>query len=205
MLIDALQRQGCAKVLAEPVLITMSGRPATFSSGKDVPVPTALGEDRLAVEFRRVGTTVAVVPVVLGNGKIRVELRPEITAIDKSASRQVGAESVPGFWVRWLDTAFEVDPGQTVAVVGGFIQNHQPPVTDIQGPAKKEMEGTEAEETELIVLATTHLVKTFKPVPVQTASPAPRSAAPPDAYEVLPSPLPVANPDVLPGFVPQRR
>ena len=50
-------------------------------------------------------------PIVLGNGMIRLEVRPDITEIDPSLRDTV--TGVPGFRQRTADTAVEMRAGQT--------------------------------------------------------------------------------------------
>ncbi|MBI2481920.1 MAG: pilus assembly protein N-terminal domain-containing protein, partial [Planctomycetia bacterium] len=77
--IDALRQYNLVKVLAEPTLVTVSGRPASFSSGGEFPiiVPQSLGT--VSVEYRQFGTRVDFVPIVLGNGRVRLEVRPQVS------------------------------------------------------------------------------------------------------------------------------
>jgi len=53
---------------------------------------------------------------VLGNGMIRLEVRPDITEIDPSLRDSV--TGVPGFRQRTADTAVEMRAGQTLAIAG---------------------------------------------------------------------------------------
>ena len=74
--IEALRRYDLMKVLAEPTLVTVSGRPAFFNSGGEFPIiiPQSLGTS--SIEFKKFGTQIDFVPIVLGNGNIRLEVRP---------------------------------------------------------------------------------------------------------------------------------
>ncbi len=106
------------KVLAEPTLVTVSGRPAAFNSGGEFPiiVPQSLGT--VSVEYRQFGTRVDFVPLVLGNGNLRLEVRPQISEIDPSRSVTINNVTVPGLRTRWVDTAVEMKSGQTLALAG---------------------------------------------------------------------------------------
>ena len=74
--IDALQQRNIAKILAEPNIVTVSGRPAQFNVGGEFPivVPQSLGTT--SIEYKKYGTQIDFLPIVLGNGKIRLEVRP---------------------------------------------------------------------------------------------------------------------------------
>lgn len=116
--IDALRQYNLVKVLAEPTLVTISGRPASFSSGGQfpIPVPQALGVT--TIEFRQFGTRVDFVPIVLGNGRVRLEVRPSVSELDYSRGVTLNGTTVPGIRERWVDTGVEMKAGQTLALAG---------------------------------------------------------------------------------------
>ncbi len=57
-------------------------------------------------------------PIVLGNGNIRLEIRPRISEIDPTRSITINGTTVPGLRVREADTGAELKPGQTLAIAG---------------------------------------------------------------------------------------
>jgi Flp pilus assembly secretin CpaC len=78
--LHALEKKNLAKVLAQPKLITLSGNPANFLDGGEqaVPIPEGLGS--VGVQFEEFGTRLNFLPIVLGNGKIHLEVEAEIRA-----------------------------------------------------------------------------------------------------------------------------
>ena len=117
--LEALRQDDLMKVLAEPTLVAVSGRPAYFQVGGEFPilVPQSLGT--VSIEYKSYGTQVDFVPIVLGNGRIRLEVRPRVSEIDNTRSVTVpGAEPVPGLRVREVDTGVEMMAGQTLAIAG---------------------------------------------------------------------------------------
>ena len=116
--IEALRRYDLMKVLAEPTLVTVSGRPAFFNSGGEFPIiiPQSLGTS--SIEFKKFGTQIDFVPIVLGNGNIRLEVRPRVSEIDNTRSVTINSTTVPGLRVREVDTGVEMKPGQTLALAG---------------------------------------------------------------------------------------
>ena len=91
-----LRQNDLIKVLAEPQLTTVSGRPASFNSGGEFPiiVPQSLGT--VSIEYRQYGTRVDFVPIVLGNGNLRLEVRPQVSEIDRVAQRGDQQHQRPG-------------------------------------------------------------------------------------------------------------
>jgi pilus assembly protein CpaC len=167
--LTALTTEGLAKLIAEPRVITQSGRPAWIVSGGETPILTTSGTGAPSVTYKTFGTIVNFLPVVLGNGKIHLEVRPEISAIDDAAGisipSAVGTTKVPGFDLRSAQVAVEMEDGQTLAI-GGLIQNtinatnnKVPILGDIPFLAFAFSGKTYTEtEEELIILVTPHLV-----------------------------------------------
>ncbi len=118
LFISALQRNQLLKVLAEPTLVTVSGRPAYFLSGGELPMPIPQSLGTISIQFRKFGTQVDFVPIVLGNGRIRLEVRPKISEIDPTIGTTLNNTTVPGFRTREVDTAVELMAGQTLALAG---------------------------------------------------------------------------------------
>jgi len=119
-LIEQLLKNNIAKVLAEPNLIAVSGRPASFNVGKEVPLPMQPGSNK-AVEFKPVGTQVDVLAVAQGDHRVRLELRARIGEIDNSRPIEVNRVKVPAISVRQVSSGVNLKFGQT-AVFSGLVQ-----------------------------------------------------------------------------------
>jgi pilus assembly protein CpaC len=116
--IQALQQNNLVKLVAEPTLVAVSGRPAYFTDGGKVPYPVVSGIGSVNISFASYGTTVDFVPIVLGDGRIRLEVRPSISEIDYSVATTLNGTTVPGFTERTVDTGVELQAGQTLALAG---------------------------------------------------------------------------------------
>jgi pilus assembly protein CpaC len=116
--IDALQQNNVSKILADPTLVTVSGRPAFFNVGGELPILVPSGLGQTTIEYKRFGTQVDFVPIVLGNGRIRLEVRPRLSEIDDTRSVTVNSFVVPALKVREVDTGVEMQAGQTLALAG---------------------------------------------------------------------------------------
>ncbi|MDZ4821512.1 MAG: pilus assembly protein N-terminal domain-containing protein, partial [Planctomycetota bacterium] len=115
---EALRQNNLMKICAEPTLVAVSGRPAQFQVGGEFPVlvPQSLGT--VSVDFKPYGTMLDFVAIVLGNGNVRLEVRPEISEIDPATSVSIGGTTIPGLKTRRADTAAELRPGETLAIAG---------------------------------------------------------------------------------------
>jgi pilus assembly protein CpaC len=183
--IQALRANNLAKLLAEPTLVTISGRPASFNSGGQIPVPASAGLGTTTVRYREFGTTVDFVPIVLGNGKIRLEIRPEITEIARDlADPNTG---VPGMRSRRVDTGVEMKAGQTLALAG-LIQrrveaekNGIPLLGDLPwlGAMFRSVE-ERVNEVELLILVTPQLIDAMDPHEVPPCGPGQFTTSPTD-------------------------
>jgi pilus assembly protein CpaC len=163
--LDALQNREVAKILAEPNLVAVSGRPAQFNVGGEVPIliPQSLGTS--SIEFKPFGTQVDFLPIVLGNGNIRLEVRPRISFLDPSNGIRLNEIDVPGFNVRQIDTAVEMKAGQTFAIAGLVQERTEsrnrglPYLSDlpvIGVPFRRTLD--EVNEIELLILVTPEFV-----------------------------------------------
>jgi pilus assembly protein CpaC len=117
--LDALRQDDLLKILADPTLTTVSGRPAQFKVGGEIPYPANATLNGVSISYKDTGITVDFVPIVLGNGNIRLEVRPIERELDETRSFLVapGVEA-PAFTLRQVDTGAEMRPGQTLAIAG---------------------------------------------------------------------------------------
>ena len=116
--LEAMRQDSLLKVLAEPTITTVSGRPAMFLVGGQVPVLTPQSLGTVTTSYMDYGTQVDFVPIVLGNGRIRLEVRTQVSAIDPTAGIVMAGINVPGFRSRKVETGTEMMAGQTLAVAG---------------------------------------------------------------------------------------
>ena len=185
--LETLRQYDLVKVLAEPTLVTVSGRPASFSSGGEFPilVPQSLGT--VSVEYRQFGTRVDFVPIVLGNGRVRLEIRPEVSEIDPARSVTINNTTVPGLRLRWADTAVEMNTGQTLALAG-LIQTQVeaqnkglPWLSDLPwvgGVFRRVQE--QQNEIELLILVTPEFVSALEPHQIPPCGPGQLTTSPKD-------------------------
>lgn len=163
--LEALKQEGLLKILAEPVVVTTSGRPANFLAGGEFPilVPQSLGT--VTIQWREFGVRLEAVPIVLGDGNLRLELAPEISERDFSNAVQVNGFTVPGLTTRRVNTQVEMKFGQTLAI-GGLIASRETAETS-KVPILGELPWVGAafrrvrydeNETELLITVTPELV-----------------------------------------------
>ncbi len=130
MFIEALERNNLAKLMDEPTLVAMNGRAAEFLSGGEVPIQVASGLGTNSVEFRPFGTKLDMVPIVLGQGRLRLEIRAEVSEI---AADLGGNTGVPGFRVRRVNTGVEMNAGCTLALAGDYREETETEKSGLPG------------------------------------------------------------------------
>jgi hypothetical protein len=172
--LETLREKNLAKVMAEPRLMTLSGRPASFFSGSEQAVPASDGTGRVGVQFEEFGTRIECIPTVLDNGTIHFET--------------VGSSVLPGGTGTRIKTSVNLEAGQTF-VLGGLIQKtvtatalKVPILGDL--PVLSNLFTTKTyceEEVETIVLVTPRLVN--RAPGEQTAEPCSQEPKTPSASE----------------------
>ena len=190
--LQALRTEGIAKFIAEPRVVTQSGRPAFFRSGGQQPTVSQTagitGPGSMLIPF---GTELEVLPIVYGNGQIWLEVNPRVTAVNNGLSITVGGATTPGFDEQQVRTAVMLESGQTFAI-GGLIQNtvtarsrKVPVLGDIPflGMGFSLVEHVQNEE-ELLILVTPRLVGPMNCDQVPKRLPG-RETRNPDDYELF--------------------
>jgi pilus assembly protein CpaC len=185
--LQALRADGLVKVLAEPTLVTMTGRPASFNSGGSFPILVPNGLGTVGIEYKAYGTRVDFVPIVLGNGAIRLEVRPSVSELDNSRGVDVNGITVPGVTDRTVETSVEMQAGQTLALAG-LIQSRVeaqkrgvPYLGDLPwvGRAFSSVE-EQTNEVELLIVVTPELVGPMDPHQVPQCGPGEMTTSPND-------------------------
>jgi pilus assembly protein CpaC len=172
--VQALRRNNLLRVLAEPNVIAISGQQASFLAGGEFPVPVPQsggdGGDTITIEYKQFGVKLNFEPTVLGDGKIRLKVEPEVSDLDYSRSVSFKGFTIPGLTKRTLTTTIELNEGQSFAVAG-LLNNRivaNKDVTPLLGDLP--IVGTlfrsvryERSETELVVIVTPSLVSPLNP------------------------------------------
>ena len=179
--IQALERVGLARTLAEPTLSAISGESAKFLAGGEFPVPISQEGSRISVEFKPFGVGLGFTPVVLSPNRISLKLSTEVSEISTAASfRQpdtiirdtngavtdvIRGLSIPGVSVRRAETTMELPSGRSMVVAGLIQQQTRQAVEGLPGLKDLAIIGNLFKsrdflnsETELVIIVTPYLV-----------------------------------------------
>jgi pilus assembly protein CpaC len=178
--IQALQTIVGAQVLAEPNLLAANGKQASFLAGGEYPYPVVQGGGAgtaatVTIMFKEYGVRLNFLPTITPRGTIRLQVAPEVSALDFTNAVEISGFDVPAITTRKVKTEVELADGQSF-VIGGLLDNTEsqtfqkiPFLGDIPilGKFFQSMQKTKA-NTELIVIVTPEIV-----APIPAGSPLP--------------------------------
>jgi len=163
--LEALRDEQLAKLLTEPRLVTLSGQPAFLHDGGQQAIPQPQGLGTVGVTFQDFGTDLTFIPIVLGNGKIHLDITTKVSQLDAASGTSISGTTVPGRVDQAAHTVVEMEDGQTLAI-GGLIQ-HRTQAEAVKVPVLGDLPYIGAafsfktnsdQEIELVILVTPHLV-----------------------------------------------
>ncbi|MBV9568810.1 MAG: secretin, partial [Hyphomicrobiales bacterium] len=178
--IKALEKDGVARILAEPTLTAISGEASKFTAGGTFPVPSSVPTCSattcvIGIDFKPYGVTLGFTPVVLSEGRISMRITTEVTEIDFENTFQTTlgnntSINVPGTRTRQAESTVELPSGGAVAMAGLIQQNVVAHLNGLPGLMKLPILGAlfrsrdyQRNETELAIIATPYIVRPVAP------------------------------------------
>jgi pilus assembly protein CpaC len=166
--IEALQSKNLLQILAEPNLIAVNGKKASFLAGGQFPFPIVqpgAGFTAVTISFKEFGVRLEFTPVIMPNGNIHLTVAPEVSTLDFADALTISGFTVPALSTRKAETEFELRDGQSF-VIAGLIDNR---VTDIWNKVPGlgdipilgnffKSKSTQKSNSELMVLCTVHRI-----------------------------------------------
>ena len=128
--IEALQTKNLLQILAEPNLIALNGKEASFLAGGQFPFPIVQpgnGFTAVTISFKEFGVRLQFTPVIMPNGNVHLKVSPEVSTLDFANALTISGFTVPALSTRKAETEFELQDGQSF-VIAGLMDNR---VTDI--------------------------------------------------------------------------
>ena len=130
VVVQALQQKSLLQILAEPNLIAVNGKEASFLAGGQFPFPIVQpgqGFTAVTISFKEFGVKLQFTPVIMPNGNIHLKVAPEVSTLDFANALQISGFTVPALSTRKAETEFELQDGQSF-VIAGLLDNR---VTDL--------------------------------------------------------------------------
>jgi|CXWL01.1.fsa_nt_gi pilus assembly protein CpaC len=164
--IDLAETEGLVTTLAQPNLTALSGETASFLAGGEFPVPISQDLGTISIEYKQYGVSLAFSPTVLGDGRISMRVRPEVSELSAEGTIRLNGFDVPGISTRRAETTVELGSGQSF-MIGGLLRNSQTNSIDrAPGLGNVPVLGAlfrstrfRKSETELVIIVTPYLVK----------------------------------------------
>jgi pilus assembly protein CpaC len=171
--IRALQQKNVLQILAEPNLLAMNGREASFLAGGEFPFPvvqTGVGLNAVTIVFKEFGVRLKFTPTLLSDGTIRLKVAPEVSALDFANGLTISGFSVPALSTRRAETEIELRDGQSFAIAGLIDSRLTESASKVPGLGNLPIIGylfrsksVNKNNTELLVMVTPKLVKPLAP------------------------------------------
>jgi pilus assembly protein CpaC len=181
--IKALQQKNLLQILAEPNLIAVNGKEASFLAGGEFPFPIvqpSQGFTAVTISFKEFGVQLKFTPVIMPNGNIHLKVAPSVSALDFANALTISGFTVPALSTRKAETEFELKDGQSF-VIAGLIDNR---VTDLYNkiPGLGDIpilgnffrsKSAQRSNSELMVLCTAHRISASDQPPALPVTPQP--------------------------------
>jgi pilus assembly protein CpaC len=179
-MIQAFERVGLVRTLAEPNLTVLSGESGKFLAGGEFPVP--VGADttgKVTIEFKPYGVGLGYTPVVMSGGRISLKLSTEVSELTSLGAYSVVSGNnnltVPGLSVRRAETTVELPSGGSLMIAGLLQQTTKQTIDAIPGMTNMPVLGALFRsrdflngETELVIIITPYIVDPTRPQNLQT-------------------------------------
>ena len=168
--LQAFERAGVSRTLAEPTLVAVSGEAASFMAGGEIPVPTPCSPQdptcTPSVSFKPFGISLSFTPVVLGENRISLRVATEVSELDFENSSPIFGTSVPGMKVRKSETSIELPSGGTMMTAGLISTRTAQTAAGMPGLMNLPILGAlfrsrdyQRQETELMILVSPYIAK----------------------------------------------
>ncbi len=188
--IEAFERAGLLRVLAEPNLTAISGEAARFLAGGEFPVPVSSDDGQISVEFKPFGVGLAFTPVVLSGGRISLKVSTEVSELTNEGAVSTGDTpirnqdgtttvirgiTIPALQVRRAETTLEMSSGSSIVLAGLIQERTRHAYEGVPGVMNAPVLGSlfrsrdfVNNETELVIIATPYLVRPTRPDQLRT-------------------------------------
>jgi len=181
--IQALQDKNVLQILAEPNLIAVNGKEASFLAGGEFPFPIVQpgqGFTAVTIQFKEFGVKLKFTPLIEPNGNIHLRVVPEVSTLDFANALTISGFTIPALSTRRADTEFELQDGQSFVIAGLMdnrvtnIVNKIPGLGDIPilGNFFKS-KSAQKSNTELMVLCTARRISPSAQPPATPKNPIP--------------------------------
>ena len=167
--IKALESKNLLETLAEPNLLAINGKEASFLSGGEFPFPMVqpgLGGNTVTITFREFGIRIRFLPRITPRGTIQLQVAPEVSSLDFGNAVIFSGTTIPAMSTRRIQTEVELEGGQSFVIAGLLDNRLTETISKIPGLANIPLLGklftsraVKRNNTELLVIVTPEVVR----------------------------------------------
>jgi pilus assembly protein CpaC len=175
--IKALQERDLLQILAEPNLIAVEGKDASFLAGGSFPFPTITTTPTgsatapvVTVQFKPFGVKLDFTPTVTPQGAIDLKVSPEVSSLDFTNAVTIEGVTIPSLSQRKTETEVILKDGESFAIAGLLNNQIVETVDKVPGLGDIPILGrlfrsrsTQKTQDELLVVITARFVKPLTP------------------------------------------
>jgi pilus assembly protein CpaC len=175
--IEALQERNLLQILAEPNLICLEGKDASFLAGGSFPFPTIVTTPTggatapvVTVQFKPFGVKLDFTPTVTPSGAIDLKVAPEVSSLDYTDAVTVDGFTIPALAQRRAETEVILKDGESFAIAGLINNQIIETIEKVPGLGSIPILGklfqsrsTSKSDDELLVVVTPHFVRPLSP------------------------------------------
>jgi pilus assembly protein CpaC len=175
--IKALQEKNLLQILAEPNLLALDGKEATFLAGGSFPFPvittTPTGGATapvITVQFKPFGVKLEFTPSVTPQGSIDLKVAPEVSSLDYANAVTLQGFLIPALSQRRAETEVILKDGESFAIAGLIDNRVIETISKVPGLGDLPVLGkifrsrsTQKSADELLVVVTPYFVKPLTP------------------------------------------
>jgi pilus assembly protein CpaC len=179
--IQALQEQNVLEILAEPNLMTESGKDASFLAGGEFPFPIlqstggTSGFAGITIQFKEFGVRLNFTPTLTPDGLIHLKVKPEVSSLDFTNALTLQGFVIPALATNRVESEMDLNDGQSFAIAG-LMDNRVteqlekiPWIGDIPVLGKLfQSRSVNKSKNELMVVVTPHIIH---PLPADKPTP----------------------------------
>jgi pilus assembly protein CpaC len=172
--ITALESKNLLEILAEPNLVTVNNKQASFLAGGEFPYPTIQPGSSgagasITITFKEYGIRLTFLPTITPRGTIRLHVAPEVSSLDYTNAVVLQGFTIPGMSKRSVETEIELDSGQSFVIAGLLDKQTTDSFSKIPGLGSIpilgklfQTKGVTKNNSELMIIITPELVR---PIP----------------------------------------
>jgi pilus assembly protein CpaC len=178
--LQAMERAGVIRTLAEPNLTAISGESASFIAGGEFPIPAGLSCStttnppicQQSIDYKKFGVGLTFTPVVLSEGRISLKVMTEVSDLSTDNALSITSpgvnttQTIPSIRVRRADTTLEIPSGGSLALAGMIQEQTKHVLNGVPGLQQLPVLGALFRsrdyinnQTELMILVTPYVVR----------------------------------------------